>query len=205
MADSFPTLGTNTTTWMRRPNWAMPLKQNFAFTKTLIDYIGLTQIWNDNTKVPRYYRMEFVNQNKTDEKALLDFFQDRQGQVKGFWIPSWHNQFTVDEVITSGAFTITLRNDNFHVSYNGHEYIMLVLTSGDIVVRKISAAAIIDGDQEYITLATAVDRTIQVADVELACLFLYARFDSGKLTFSYQTDSYSTVTIPILELPREYP
>lgn len=206
MADSYPSLGTNTTKWMRQPDWVTPLKRNMGMTKLLIQYPGtVPNIWNENTVVPRRYQFQFANDNKTDEKTLLDFFLGRQGQAKGFWMPSWQTQFLVTVNITNGSFNATVRNDNFYMIFGGYEYLMLQLSTGDIVVKKITVVEKIDDDEENITFDTAFDRNIATTDIALACLFLFCRLEDDSLAVSYITNTVSNTKFSILELVREYP
>jgi len=206
MSNDIQTLGTLTNMWLPEPDWSGEIQSNFIPSVDLIQYAGsVGSLWVNSYDAPRCIKYEYRNTTKAEEKALLDFFEARLGRHGCFWIPTWMTDFVVINNIAASDTMINIKNNAFSSVYKGYERIAFILTSGDIVVRKISSVTSVSIDQENITLTTSVDRIILTTDIALCCLFLLVRFDKDNLHFSYTTDSVSDVEFNVYELIKEYP
>lgn len=206
MADDYGTLGSDIVTWMKAPNWKKQVAQNIPLTRRLTQHVGgIPYIWNPiaQTLTPRRYQFEFLNQTKIEEKEMLDFFMDRLGQVKGFWMPTWITQFTLLEDAASGASTLSVEDTDFNL-LTGEHYLIIFLQSGDVIIRRISSVTKMV-DREILTLDSIINIDIAVSDVLQICLFLYCRLDQDIMTLDYITDAISKTTWTVYELINEYP
>lgn len=206
MSDDIQTLGTLNNMWLVEPDWSGEIQSNFIPSYDLIQCAGsVGALWVNDYDAPRRIQYQYRNATKAEEKALLDFFEARLGRHGCFWMPTWMTDFVVINDIATSDTVINVKNNAFSSVCKGYERIAFILTSGDIIVRKISAATYISIDQENITLTTSVDRVIATTDIALCCLFLLVRFEKDNLQISYTTDSVSDVEFNVYELIKEYP
>lgn len=206
MSNDIQGLGTLPNMWLTRPDWSGEMTMNYTPSFNLLQYNGsVSALWVNNYDAPRKMKYKYSHATKTEEKVLLDFFLARLGRHGCFWIPTWTTNFVVLNNIAASDTVLNMQNNAFHKAFKGYERIAFILTSGDIIVREISAAAEVDSTQENITVTTAMDRVILTTEIDMCCLFLLVRFEKDNLQFNHETDSVSEVDFTVYELIGEYP
>lgn len=205
MANSILDTNPITAMWLWEPDWTEEVLLQGLLSKTLMQYGGsVGQLWIDNYEMPKRLKMKFFIDGKTEEKELLDFFETQLGRCGKFWVPTWLNQFTLNANIGSADTIITVANHNFSNVYQGYERLFIYLSNGDIIVRKI-AACVESGDNEILSISSAIGRDITASEILCFGLFILARFDNDKIDLEYVTSTYSKTTLQFYELIREYP
>jgi len=208
MANSIENLGNEQTLFLHKPDWATPTQVSTDLKRELQQYppgaMGITHISSAQAGYPLHWEMGYTNLDKQDEYNLLDFFIGRQGRLKRFWVPYWHNTYrlysSISNLDTTCHFDKTLLPQTWVEDYMR---IFIQLKNGDIVVRRVTAINDL-GNSDQLLVATNFDRDIVQSDIAYLSTFILARFDIDSLEFEHRTTDASSCTIRLTELLGEY-
>jgi hypothetical protein len=191
--------------WLREPNWVEAPNWKLKATSQNIQYPGTAQeLYDKFLPIPKRRTMRFDNWTKVEEYEITNFFYARNGRHTNFWQPAWDTAMKLYEDISNGASSIKIYPCNFHLAYSGYERILLVLATGDMITREVTAVTY-NASYETLTLNTVMSQDIAIADVSIITLFMLGRLDMDALKLEHQTDIISSVIWDFIELPREYP
>jgi hypothetical protein len=205
MADSLLDIGAEPV-FPLEPNWISTPKQSFNITRYLNQYPGtISEISEMNPEVPISLEAEFDLKSKEDEFTFITFIHTHLGRCVRFWFRWPKTLFTVKDPMSNGSVGMVVHKDNSSLSLQGYERIYILLTNGDVVTRHITNAVLDDANNEVeLTMATALDRDIALADIDRVGRFLLVRFDEDLFRLKIINDHKSTVNLRFQELVKEY-
>jgi len=183
------------------PDWTTPPTLDLSFGREVIQYDeAVTRFRYLTSDLEWKSGGVFSNFFKTEEYYILDFFFRHMGRLKKFWLPVQSQYFKLATNIGNGATVFTLDDDTFQYVYRGYERLYMLLSSGDMITRKISSS---HGSGEY-SVATAFDRAINKNNVVLFGKLALVRFDQDEIEMQHDTPEVSTCELSFKELPKEY-
>ncbi len=131
--------------------------------------------------------------NLWERRQWLHFIR---GRDRAFWLADWQKDFALVNPITAAGTTITVRKIvPVAASLIGRS---ILIDDGVRTARAITNA-IDSGANQVLTIA-AVGRNIAVADARVS-LLRKVRFDSDVLELGHQHGFYTSVRIPLVEVP----
>jgi hypothetical protein len=186
------------------PNWADDIAFEHQMSRRLIAYaMGAATLEAIAPEIPVAFELQFLCEDKQAEYDLLTFFISKKGRLTRFWLRHPAAAFTLKTNASSGASGLYCKRNRFDLVYQGYERIYILMATGDIIVRKVTAC--VDGaDYTYIGFDTTIDRDVTTTNHIRIGRLLLGRFNSDKAKFEFKTSTVSTVTLAFSELVKEY-
>lgn len=135
-----------------------------------------------------------ITANSTDLNSFLFFFASRMGRKKAFWTPDHNQNFSVISIDTTD---IVVKGNH---SLEDCKRVYILLASGDLVVREITAAnysVLLDQTELVFDGNIAFDLSEGVAR---ATKLKYSRLGNDILEVKYSTDAIAEINISFVEL-----
>lgn len=180
----------------------VPTGTMVGFTSTLISG------YQFGIKGKRKITASFSFKSRTELNEFINFWKDRKGSFKRFWIPCWQSEFEVVETVYVSDSYIKIANCNLQNRYDGYLRVFIITKSGDLIIRKITQVDVIDEAKERIVLDTVMPIGFEPDDVTMFGRVLLVRFADNNLEVSFSiadgNDVYAITTVSFIELPHEY-
>lgn len=205
MADSLLDLG-STPVFPLEPNWVSQPSTNISLSRNLLAYRGTKHsIFPITDDAPITFEAHFTIYEKSDEDTFLDFFHARRGRNQRFWVKHPRQHFALKETASNGALSMVCYPNSAHDQFQGYERIYVVMSTGDIVTRKVNSATYSSDDDEInLAINSALDRDITISNQILIGRVLLCRFDSDELSVSHVTTTTCEFSLKFYELVKEY-
>lgn len=204
MADSITGLGSVTTQFWTPPSTSQDITSSYISTAKFFQFTGTkSEATRIIDGIGQVINATFTFQDKDEQYDFLTFFQNQLATVHKFWTPVWNNQFTLNQTAYTNDTTLKIEKCFFAQSYVGYERIWIMLQDGSKIVRQITNA-VEYGDYEELTLDTAIDRDIAIADIKYFGRFILCRFGSNDVEFDYSTTYFARTSVKFYELVQEY-
>lgn len=186
-----------------RPHYVDPVETSTDDGTREAQGFGVSTPWRVQSYAQRIYRMKFILE-RSDIRALEEFFDARRGQMEGFWLPTWNADFRLANAVGSSDATFQVEASgfpDFFAIHPGNARVAFILKDGTICPNTITGA-VDQSPLEAIQFASSsgVDCPVDT----LVSHLVYVRFNSDELPFQYTTDSLAEADIEFLELPTEY-
>jgi len=165
----------------------------------------------------RQYKLSgnFTLISRSEYKKFLDFWKDKKGAFKRFWIPTWVNKFKVVEPIGASDIVIKIENVEFNKIYNGHNRIFIFVSKGDLsesdlYIRKVTNVEVDENNMnvEKLYIDQYIGTDLLSEQITLCGEFILARFTQEGVSFQYyftkEKDFYAVAQCSFIELPYEY-
>lgn len=201
-------LGSETTILLKNPllnNYRVeyiPTGTFVSFSSTLISG------YRFGIKGKRKINASFDFKNRTELNDFLNFWKDRKGSFKRFWVPCWQSEFEVVDTVYASDSYIKIANCNLKNRDDGHLRIFIITKNEDLIIRKITQIDVIDATTERIVLDTVVPIGFSPNDVAIFGRVLLVRFADNNLEVSFSfadgDNVYATTNVSFIELPHEY-
>jgi len=156
----------------------------------------------------------FTFTNRKELNDFIDFWYDRKGALKRFWIPCWFNEFKLVEPIEKSSSEAKVYLTNLALRNDEHLRVFLFIYKGDLseselIVRKITDI-VVDTENKIETLYfdNVVNRKIYPQEVTIFGRVLLVRFGETGIElqcfFARTNELHVKVSCNFLELPSEY-
>lgn len=210
MADSFPVGDVGAVGDFPRfplePNWVSDPQTRLDLVRDLVAYRGTSHSLNSIVDdVPITFEARFSVYTLADYNTLLSTFVDARGRCNRFWIKHPYRSFKLKTNAASGAGVIYCYDNGFDQQYQGYERIYILMTTGDVVARHVTAATYNEAQSRLeLSLNTILDRDITTTNHVLIGRYLLARLDSDEMELSVVTDYACETDLAFRELVKEY-
>jgi len=166
---------------------------------------GVNDVYYFSNSQPLRFSVSFVGMELAEVYEILSLFHTVKGRYMPFWLAAQIR--TVEPIATFSTDVVPVCPTSFPDAYKGYERLFLLLTNGDRIVRKITAAntGLNPGDPDSLALSSGVGRTITVAEIVEASILLFGRFDTDDIEVTYLTSGIAEAVMEFLELTEEYP
>lgn len=155
----------------------------------------------------RRFNLNFEFYSKKEVKDFINFYKDRKGSLKRFWIPCWYNEFELKSKYTAADIVlkiypceITQRNDGYMRIF--------IQTKNDFFIRRITSTEYnSDSDADFLYIDTKLNIDILPTDIILFGRVILGRFDGDLILTTIQVEDKSYLakaSINFVELPHEY-
>lgn len=138
----------------------------------------------------RTHRKGFLTQNRAQLYKLRRLLLALRGRQVSFWIPTFHEDVTVTQNLSSGTATMTIDNiqySNLVRARSPANVLRVTLTNGTKIVRGIISAAELSETEERLTLDANWASTITPAEIVRVDFFAPARFDTDRFEIQHTT------------------
>jgi len=204
MANDWQDLTRTTTVFTRKPNWVENPISTFDTNSEFINYPGTQMdIYNLSNSIGYEITYRYSNLTKDDEYYIINFFINRQGMLKRFWLPWWKNSFRLAQNVSIDDSVITIQHCRYNKIDQGYERIFILLKTGDYISRKV-VAVVENYNYESIILQTPMNKNINQDDILFFGRLLLVRFADDELNLDFSNNKISDLSIKYKELPNEY-
>jgi len=156
----------------------------------------------------------FTFTNRKELNDFIDFWYDRKGALKRFWIPCWFNEFKLVEPIEKNSSEAKVYLTNLALRNDEHLRVFLFIYKGDLseselIVRKINDI-VVDTIHKTETLYfdSVLNRKVYPQEVTIFGRVLLVRFSENGIElrcfFTKANELYVRASCSFLELPSEY-
>jgi hypothetical protein len=182
-------------------DWSKHPTQTLEPYRTPIQYPGSgIYLRNITDDVQIKVSVSFTNMSKSDENALLTYFNNHKGRLNAFWFPIPKNYFTALYYNISAADTHINIADSSPIWLRGYERMFILTKSGSLYHAKIDNITTL-----VMNLTTAIGGDILLTDISIFGKMIYCRFDQDDLVIKHTTTAISECDAALIELPKEYP
>lgn len=145
-----------------------------------------------------------VLHNRAEIIKFRRLLQSLQGRVVSFWMPTFIDDITAVEQLSSGSSTMVIENIEYlrFVELRLPKILIRVTTtSGTTYDREITnVAAHVDEDKETLTVDTTWPTTITVAEIDRIEFFELVRFDTDNFRLRYPHIGRAYLTAPVKQV-----
>lgn len=197
MADSLEDLN-EIEIWRPDPNWREVIEYAWDIDRQVLNFDGTIDqvIANSQEKLHRF-SFTVSCQTKAEQKTLIDKFIELKGRYQKFWFLNPFTLFTLHTAIEEDDTEIVVKQNNYEISELQRIYILL--DNGDLITREITGQ--VDGiDTMTFSLATPMDRAIEIANIVLISILHLCRLQNDTLEMRNITDTVAEANIAIQEL-----
>lgn len=138
--------------------------------------------------------------SRADAWPLLEFFDSRGGMTYPFLMPTWLDEFVVED-LQLGWVDVT-ENGNVLFDLSNYAYIGLLLWDGTWIVRGIDSTEDPTGDVHRVLFDTDITAT-DPEDVRLCCGVLKCTFASDEIEERWLTDQKVDISVDVVEVVEE--
>lgn len=132
--------------------------------------------------------------------ALRQWLHFVRGKQKGFWLPTWGQDFVALSPIAALDDSIAIRAIGYSENY-GIRDIMVRTHAGQNYYRRVTSATPGLGETELLTLSAPFGVSLAVADIESISLLNFMRFDSDRVEVRHRAARGASVLVPVTEVP----
>lgn len=191
--------------WMRKPNWARAPQREFDLNRVIHqDGATTVEITSLNDLLPYTLQYRYTNVNKAEERALLNWFEERKSRTQRFWLPSWKELYTLAEDANVYDDHLLIENAGTFDAFQGIERVFILTHDGYLITRHVTSVAVGPNDTEILYLESVLQREVLMSQVAWFGRFILGRFNDDSLNLQYRTAHVSEVTVEFRELIREY-
>ena len=203
MADSLTKMGSFELFGLE-PNWSSDISVEHLLSRRMLQYAGTPTTLEDIApEIPIALDLEFLCWDKQREFDLITFFVSKKGQANRFWLKHPAAAFTLKTSASAGAAGIYCKRNSFDLVWQGYERVYILMSSGDLVVRKITSCSG-GSDYTYIGFDTVLDRDLMATNHLRISRMLLGRFSTDKLKIKSSTDLVGRASLSFVELVKEY-
>ena len=174
--------------YTKEPNWVNDLSTDFESDGKVLDF-GLSSFALSVRSGFPYivHDFEWLLKNRTEMTEFREFLGRRAGKFKAVWMPSWRNDFTILEPVTSGSTGFVAKENYYGLlvdGENGRNHVYVQLKNGAEIVAEISAATI-SNDEVNVVTTTVMGEDFDPSDVRICCILGYYRLMNDRITLEY--------------------
>lgn len=137
---------------------------------------------------------------RPDVWATRRWLHSRRGKQKSFWLPSWNTDLVLANNVNSADTIISVRPIGYPLYY-GVTDIMVQLTSGARIFKRVLNGSDDVSGNEILALETAFGTSITVAEVAFISFIRHVRLDTDSLELSHTYGGHVSISAPVIEVP----
>jgi len=175
-----------------------------TFEKELLTWDNETGVFMVASRWPMGRRGHAKRFQSTSRQSLWQvrcLLHALRGQQVSFYIPTFYDDFLVTRDVVAGSGTLTVQNVGYTKYINAvapRNVIRLMKTDGTSAIRTITGAAVIDENEEQLTISGTWGLNATVAQVRRVDFIEKVRMDSHEAVFTHQDAlGWSTVDFPV--------
>lgn len=190
--------------FLRRPNWANPVSMTGSRTEVVVDYgVGPVARYSPVDFGEDTYQATYLNRNREEASALVDFFRRMKGRQGEFYMPTWEPDFVPAGTSTSGSSTMVAEGRGAFDTYSqstAYDAMFVLLNNGQLLFRRILDVTAAPGGNSQISVSEPWGHLI-TKDTVVMCGWLPVwRFASDNLTVEWLTNSVANILLNIVSL-----
>lgn len=181
---------------LQSPDWVNTIDNAATFDFDVIDFqTGQRSYALSDSLQSLAYGYRWLLKTRAEVNAFRAFLGRLKGQLNAIYIPSWHEDFTLSQGISSGDAVINVVDRSFFqlVGINpARGNIMIRTRSHGHFFRPIVAIAKA-GPNATINIGTALGVSVPIADVIQICYVSLYRKSTDTTTIQWQTDQVAII------------
>lgn len=171
------------------------------------DYERMVEELDNQTGLPHYFdsakipfmkqRYIWVLRGRTQHKQFRELTYNLRGRVSVFWVPTFFQDFRlVADTPVNDSFIIVENTGYFNTGgiRTDRRDIMIELTNGEKMFRRIIAVTTSGSDREVLGLDTPLYEGLKVGDVHRISFITMCRLDQDNIEILHKTDSAGVAT-----------
>ena len=152
--------------------------------------------------VPEYRSQKgFETQTAEDSWDLRRLLYAMRGQQRTFWMPTWRNDFQVNDTINDTDVAMTVLDAGHRRFIGANEpftSLMILLPDGTQYFREITGMSAGSPGEEVIEFTPSLGVTLQPSDIAMVCYMYRARFGSDRINIRHQFQDINRVRVPVV-------
>lgn len=185
-----------------KPNWAEPVRLNFAqFTEILDRQRGVTGFNAPRRFTDRIVQFGLMIRNEGQENRIRGVFERCRGQQGEFYmVDPLSAQFASVSSVSAGAtfFTVAGRAVADRFASEGIYRNIAIRTTSGIIYRRVTSISLVSGNSR-VNVASALP-ALAASEIIGIHWLLKVRFAADTLAFSWETDTVARMTINVRAL-----
>lgn len=175
--------------FMTEPNYETEPKVSLVNRQTLVSGIGVG--YNHHTYIENPLRIGFnyLLSDIASIKDVIDFFNNKMGRFKPFFMPSWKMDIKITGAIVAGSNTLTIEDIDYAATWQRNNafgrHLIIFLEDGTYLCRKIYSSK--TPTTIKLNQALGITRTAGQAAALFCCFLNFVRFDIDELELLYHT------------------
>jgi len=133
--------------------------------------------------------LQFNFENYDEMSKIKQFFLDRQGRAKLFWLPTWNNDLIPITTALSGATKIKVEQEFFHIYKFIKRPLIIYLPTANFVTYVVDIQETYDDELKKVvdelTLADDLPVTLNPKNCQPLQFLFLGRFQSDTITFTF--------------------
>ena len=133
--------------------------------------------------------LQFNFETYDEMETIKQFFLDRQGRAKLFWLPTWNNDLIPITTALSGTTKIKLEQEFFHIYKFIKRPLVIYLPTENFITYVVDIQEVYDNTLNKIvdelTLADALPTTLDPQTCKPLQFLFLGRFQADTITFNF--------------------
>lgn len=138
-------------------------------------------------------------------QAITDFFDYCKGAWRGFWVPSWMDDYLLSRNVAAADTSIWVQLQDYVEYAPGTNIMFFDYNTGNYSFRKINSLGSTTATEQNLVLDGAVGYNLDVANSPIVCELRFCRFTEDKLEFNFLEPFMGYVDLAFTEVPFETP
>lgn len=180
----------------RQPNWVSGLDNTFEYLFDTLDQQTGPITWDTTEETPRITRRySWMLRDRNQVKDFRSLLGRLNGMQKTIWIPTWHDDFKITQLIGVADLSIHVAENDFRLLVGtdlARDRIMVRLADGTVFYRRITGVSA-DELGPILIIDEPFNREIQVAEVKAIHLLMKSRLATDNVDVVWRTDRVATV------------
>lgn len=188
---------------LAEPNWRDGLETEFNSEAKVLDFETGGFAISVRSGIPEIvHQYKWLLKSRQELTAFRAFLGRRSGKFAGFWMPSWRNDFTLTQTVTSGSNGFQAYENYYGLLVDaavGRNHVMIFLRNGTYVLKEISSAGrnSIDPSLVDVVTTTTMGADFEPSDVKIACIIGWYRLFNDRVTLTYPDKHIAEVTMSL--------
>lgn len=164
------------------------LKHSYTHPYTLTQYLGkgLTYSYYDDEDTEITMATKYMEGSKQELWEIMEFFDNKQGRLEPFWVPTWGKDIIVTSAITVSGTVLDIENIEYTTYYLPSDiinrHVLFKFPDNTYACRKI-----VTSTSTTITLDSALGTAVSAANLSKMynSFLIYGRFNIDELLVIY--------------------
>lgn len=179
---------------LMKPNWVQNPGIQTGFEQGSFVTFGVSQFYNYWDITKGILSFKYLCETKEQCSDFRDFFDDKLGRVKSFWIPSWRSDIEVLSSFVAADTVINIEDfkydEVFLLEGVFGRHVHFWFPDGTSIIRKI-----LDSDGTSITLSGQIGKDCDYVE-RLVVSFLYmVRFNQDEIEWNYNNQNTAEIDV----------
>lgn len=180
----------------KQPNWVSSLQNDFEYQFATLDQRTGAIEWDTTEEFPRIARKySWLLKNRNEISDFRRMLRRRHGQLNALRVPTWHDDFIVNQVIGASDTAISVNDNEFRslVGINpARDRIMIRLRNGQVFYRRLIGLSA-NPSGVLLTMDNSLGIQVEADQVHMIHLLMRSRLATDRVEIVWRSNEVATV------------